>query len=95
MVSQIQTIERNEQPLPGFLTDCTAYLCPKHICTRIVSQVRVASAPTPARNVSQVTPGAVATDVPSPFVNELGQRHLTVSAEEISRRWGIGLVKAK
>ena len=51
MVWEIRTIEMNGQPLLGFLTDCTASLCPKQICTSILLQVQVASAPTLERNV--------------------------------------------
>jgi hypothetical protein len=41
-----------------------------------------------------ITPGQTPNDVPLPFLYESSKRHSSVSAEDISCRWGIGLIAA-
>ena len=77
---------------PTHLTDCSSTLCPKQTVTCMISRVQIASS---QRSIAAVIPGQTPEDVPSPFVHESGKRHSSVSAEDISRRWGIGLVAAK
>jgi hypothetical protein len=94
IISQLTKIESDDSDMmPTFLTDCSFSLCPRETVTRMISKVQVASSS--SRDISAITSGEVPTDVPSPFVFESSKRHSSVSHEEISQRWGIGLVAAK
>lgn len=103
MNSIISSSDADTSDTPAFLTDLSPTLCPKQTVERMISRVQVATCPSIGeeapnirnRKIAAVTPGETATDVPSIFVHESGERHSIVSAEDLSRRWGIGLGSAK